>query len=200
MVATTADVLRAEFGGRGGFGVFEALGETALDAPAEGLAGTLTLLRDEPGLAFDQLIDLAGMDYSQHAGSESEGARFGVVYHLLSMPRNARLRVRARCPNDDFPVLESATSVWPAANWYEREAFDLFGIAFAGHDDLRRILTDYGFVGHPFRKDFPLSGNVELRYDPRKRRVVYEPVSIEPREVTPRIVREETFGKEGNDG
>ncbi|MGI9337172.1 MAG: NADH-quinone oxidoreductase subunit C [Gammaproteobacteria bacterium] len=196
----TAEVLRALFGGRDGFVVSEALGEVAMDAPADDLAQTFQTLRDEPQLAFDQLMDLAGVDYCEYPG---DGARFGVVYHLLSLPRNCRLRLRARCPDDDFPALASATSIWPAANWYEREAFDLFGIAFAGHDDLRRILTDYGFVGHPFRKDFPLSGHVELRYDPRKKRVVYEPVSIEPRETTPRIVREETFGKEkpeGNNG
>ncbi len=194
------DVLRARFGGRAGFAVAEALGETSLTVPAEGLAQTLAELRDDSELAFNQLIDLAGMDYSQHAGGESRGPRFAVVYHLLSLPKNHRLRARVFCADDDFPVVESATAVWPAANWFEREAFDLFGIAFAGHDDLRRILTDYGFVGHPFRKDFPLSGNVEVRYDPQRRRVVYEPVSIEPREVTPRIVREETFGKEGESG
>ena len=194
---TTAEVLRARFDGREGFVVVESFGEVSFDVPAAELASALQMLRDDSQLAFDQLIDLAGVDYSEYPGG---GARFGVVYHLLSMPRNCRLRVRARCPDDDFPALSSATPVWPAANWYEREAFDLFGIAFAGHDDLRRLLTDYGFVGHPFRKDFPLSGNVELRYDPRKKRVVYEPVSIEPREVTPRIIREDTFGKEGKDG
>lgn len=192
-----AEVLRLRFGGRDGFVVSEALGEVSMDAPADGLASTLQTLRDDPQLAFDQLMDLAGVDYSEHPGG---GARFGVVYHLLSLPLNRRLRLRVRCPDDDFPALPSAIDIWAAANWYEREAFDLYGIAFAGHDDLRRLLTDYGFVGHPFRKDFPLSGNVELRYDPRKKRVVYEPVSIEPRETTPRIIREDTFGKETSKG
>ena len=137
------------------------------------------------------MIDLAGMDYSGHAAHN--GSRFAVVYHLLSLAHNNRLRVRVFCQDDDFPLLDSAITVWPVANWFEREAFDLFGIVFRGHDDLRRILTDYGFIGYPFRKDFPISGHVEMRYDPEKQRVVYEPVSIAPREVVPRIVREETF-------
>lgn len=190
----TAGVLRLRFGGRDGFVVSEAFGEVSMDAPADDLLSTLQTLRDDRQLAFDQLMDLAGVDYSQHPAG---GARFGVVYHFLSLPRNCRLRLRVRCPDDDFPALASASGIWASANWYEREAFDLYGIAFAGHEDLRRLLTDYGFVGHPFRKDFPLSGNVELRYDPRKKRVVYEPVSIEPRETIPRIIREDTFGKEG---
>ncbi len=185
------------------------LGELTLTIRAGDLAAALTRLRDEPELRFEQLVDLCGMDYSAYGSDISEGGayfksdavapvfpfRFAVVYHLLSVSRNVRLRVRVFAEDDDFPVLESVTGIWPSANWYEREAFDLYGIIFTGHPDLRRILTDYGFVGNPFRKDFPLSGNVEMRYDPEQRRVVYEPVTIEPREVTPRIVREEQFGR-----
>jgi NADH-quinone oxidoreductase subunit C len=147
-------------------------------------------LRDGPGLRFDTLVDLCGVDYSLHGEGAWSGARFAVVYHLLSVELNQRLRLRTFASDDDLPVLESVTGVWPAANWYEREAFDFFGIVFTGHPDLRRILTDYGFVGHPFRKDFPLSGNVEMRYDPDQQRVIYQPVTIEPREIVPRVLRE----------
>ena len=145
---------------------------------------------------FEQLIDLCGVDYGSYGDAPREGPRFAVVVHLLSISNNWRLRVRTFCPDDEFPVVSSLTEVWPAAGWFEREAFDLFGIVFDGHPDLRRILTDYGFVGHPFRKDFPLSGHVEMRYDPEQRRVVYQPVTIDPREVTPRIVREKHYGRD----
>jgi NADH-quinone oxidoreductase subunit C len=156
----------------------------------------LRVLRDHAALGFDQLTDLAGVDYSAWPRPRRSARRFGVVSHLLSVRRNQRLRVHVEVPDDDVPAIATASEVWPAANWYEREAFDLYGILFEGHPDLRRILTDYGFVGHPFRKDFPVSGHVEMRYDPEKRRVVYQPVSIEPREVVPRILREEGYGTE----
>lgn len=152
------------------------------------------LLRDAPGCQFEQLIDLCGVDYSTYGDGAWEGARYAVVSHLLSVSLNQRVRLKVFATDDEFPVLDSLTSVWAAANWYEREAFDLYGIVFEGHDDLRRILTDYGFIGHPFRKDFPLSGHVEMRYDAELQRVVYQPVSIEPREITPRIIREDNYG------
>lgn len=191
--------------------------EIAIEVDAEQWIAVAVRLRDADGLRFDTLIDVAGVDYLQYGDSEwktqsatgsgfsratSRGAsalhdtsahrpgkRFGVVYHLLSVQLNQRLRVRCACPDDDEPMVESVVPVWASANWFEREAFDLYGILFKGHPDLRRILTDYGFVGHPFRKDFPLSGNVEVRYDPVKQRVVYEPVSIEPRTLVPRVIR-----------
>lgn len=172
----------------------EALGETTVVVRASDMLDVLTLIRDATGLRFAQMIDLCGMDYSEYKEGEWEGKRFAAVYHLLSHVHNRRLRVRVFAEEDDFPVLESVINIWPAANWFEREAFDLFGIIFTGHPDLRRILTDYGFVGNPFRKDFPLSGHVEMRYDPEQQRVVYQPVSIEPRVVTPRIAREEAYG------
>ena len=171
-----------------------ALGELTIVVKAENLLATMQKLRDAPELKFEQLIDLAGMDYSHYGDGAWSGQRYAVVYHLLSLSYNCRLRVRVFAPDDGFPVVDSVISVWPSANWYEREAFDLYGIMFSGHPDLRRILTDYGFIGHPFRKDFPLSGNVEMRYDPEKQRVIYQPVTIEPREITPRIVREEHYG------
>jgi NADH-quinone oxidoreductase subunit C len=152
------------------------------------------LLRDDPSLSFEQLIDLCGVDYKDYADGARSGPRFAVVSHLLSIKYNLRLRLRVFAHNDDYPLLASMTPIWNSANWFEREAFDLFGILFDGHDDLRRILTDYGFIGHPFRKDFPISGTVEMRYDPELKRVVYQPVSIEPREVTPRVIREEQYG------
>ena len=171
--------------------VAEAIGEVTLVVKAADLLNVLTTLRDRAELGFEQLMDLCGVDYSTYSGYE--GARFAVVYHLLSLKHNQRLRVRVFCAADDFPVVDSVIGVWPAANWFEREAFDLFGIVFDGHPDLRRILTDYGFIGHPFRKDFPISGNVEMRYDPDQQRVIYQPVTIEPREIVPRIVREEHY-------
>lgn len=172
----------------------ERLGELTVVVKAADMQDVLTQLRDTAKFRFEQLIDLCGMDYSTHGDGAWTGKRFAVVYHLLSVANNMRLRVRVFADKDDFPVLESVTDIWSCANWYEREAFDLYGIIFTGHPDLRRILTDYGFVGNPFRKDFPLSGHVEMRYDPEQRRVIYQPVSIEPREVTPRIVREENYG------
>ncbi|HET9113072.1 MAG TPA: NADH-quinone oxidoreductase subunit C [Burkholderiales bacterium] len=172
-----------------------ALDELTIEVKAADQIDVMFVLRDHPGLRFDQLMDLCGMDYSDYRQGEWEGLRFAAVYHLLSIAKNRRVRVRVFAADDDFPVLSSVTAIWSAANWYEREAFDLYGIVFDGHPDLRRILTDYGFVGHPFRKDFPLSGNVEMRYDPEQQRVIYQPVSIEPREITPRIVREANYGE-----
>jgi NADH-quinone oxidoreductase subunit C len=168
--------------------------EVTLTVAAADYLAVMRQLRDAPKASFEQLIDLCGMDYSTYGDGRWEGPRFAAVVHLLSISHNHRLRVRVFCTEDDFPVLASVTPLWAAANWYEREAFDLYGIVFEGHDDLRRILTDYGFIGHPFRKDFPLSGHVEMRYDAERQRVVYEPVTIEPREVTPRVIREDNYG------
>jgi NADH-quinone oxidoreductase subunit C len=177
----------------------QALGEITVVVKAADYAGVAQALRDDPGLAFAQLMDLCGVDYSAYGEGASAwtGARFAATTHLLSMKHNWRVRLRVFAPDDGFPVLETLTGVWNNADWYEREAFDLFGIMFSGHPDLRRILTDYGFIGHPFRKDFPISGHVEMRYDPQQKRVVYQPVSIEPREITPRIIREDQFGDLG---
>ncbi|HEV2041000.1 MAG TPA: NADH-quinone oxidoreductase subunit C [Casimicrobiaceae bacterium] len=209
---TLAASLTAAFGERLG-GVTVALDEITAVVPVAELVDTMRGLRDRPEFSFATLIDLCGVDYSAYGGeptgflySSSDATppepivrthpgRFAVVYHLLSLTHNTRLRVRSFAADDDFPVLPSVIDVWPGANWYEREAFDFYGIMFAGHPDLRRILTDYGFVGHPFRKDFPLSGHVEMRYDPEQGRVIYQPVTIEPREVTPRIIREENFAE-----
>jgi NADH-quinone oxidoreductase subunit C len=171
-----------------------ALDEVTVVVSAADYLAAMTILRDAEGCRFEQLIDLCGVDYSAYADAVNEGARYCVVSHLLSVSLNQRVRVKVFCPDDDFPVVDSISELWNSANWYEREAFDLFGIVFDGHNDLRRILTDYGFIGHPFRKDFPLSGHVEMRYDAEQRRVVYEPVSIEPREITPRIIREDKYG------
>jgi len=192
--------------------VTTALGEVTVVLSADGLPEAMRALRDRPELRFETLVDLCGVDYSAYGGTPPDidyfgsdatpaeaveprkhDKRFAVVYHLLSLAHNWRLRVRAFAVDDNFPVLPSVIDVWPCANWYEREAFDFFGIMFTGHPDLRRILTDYGFVGHPFRKDFPLSGHVEMRYDPEQGRVIYQPVSIEPREVVPRIIREDHY-------
>jgi NADH-quinone oxidoreductase subunit C len=151
-------------------------------------------LRDHPQCQFDMLVDLCGVDYSTYKESPWQGPRFCVVLHLLSVALNQRLRLKVFAPHDDWPVLPTVTDLWSTANWFEREAFDLFGIVFEGHNDLRRILTDYGFIGHPFRKDFPLSGHVEMRYDAEQRRVVYQPITIEPREITPRVIREDGYG------
>ena len=167
------------------------IGEVTLEVAATHYIETARILRDHPDLRFEQLIDLTGVDYSAYGDGAWEGPCFAAVCHLSSVSKNWRLRLRVFAPDDGFPVLPSVVSLWNSANWYEREAFDLFGIHFEGHPDLRRILTDYGFVGHPFRKDFPLSGNVELRYDPAKGRVVYEPVSIEPRVTVPKVIRED---------
>jgi NADH-quinone oxidoreductase subunit C len=171
-----------------------ALGEVTIVLNADTYYESALLLRDDPSLAFEQLIDLCGVDYQDFREGKFNGQRFGVVSHLLSLAHNWRLRVRVFAPDDSYPVVASITPVWSSANWFEREAFDLYGILFDGHEDLRRILTDYGFIGHPFRKDFPISGNVEMRYDPELKRVVYQPVTIEAREITPRIVREEQYG------
>jgi NADH-quinone oxidoreductase subunit C len=174
--------------------VTQALGETTLVVGAADLLDAMRALRDHPDVRFATLIDVCGVDYSQYGDAVcAPGQRFAAVYHMLSLAHNRRLRVRSFAPDDDFPVLASVVEIWPSANWFEREAFDLFGIMFEGHPDLRRILTDYGFIGHPFRKDFPLAGHVEMRYDPEQKRVIYQPVTIEPREVTPRIIREEKY-------
>ena len=171
-----------------------ALGEVTLEVGASDYLDVAMLLRDGPGCRFEQLLDLCGVDYSEYRDEPLAGPRFCVVSHLLSVSLNQRLRLKVFCQHDDFPALASLTEVWSSANWFEREAFDLFGIVFEGHNDLRRILTDYGFIGHPFRKDFPLSGHVEMRYDPEQKRVIYQPVTIEPREVTPRVIREDNYG------
>ncbi len=171
-----------------------ALGEVTIEVAASDYLDVMKTLRDEADLRFDEVADLCGVDYSTYGNGERQGSRFAVVVHLLSVANNLRLRVRVFADSDDFPSVPSITGLWASVNWFEREAFDLFGIVFPGHGDLRRILTDYGFIGHPFRKDFPISGHVEMRYDPDQRRVIYQPVTIEPRENTPRIVREETYG------
>lgn len=171
-----------------------ACGEVTIEVAPEDWLEVCQTLRDTPALSFDLMMDLCGVDYSDYKDGAWEGKRFAVVLHLLSVRRNHRLRVRTFCADDEFPILASLMDIWPAVNWFEREAFDLFGIVFDGHPDLRRILTDYGFIGHPFRKDFPVSGHVEMRYDPELKRVVYQPVSIDPREITPRIVREDNYG------
>jgi NADH-quinone oxidoreductase subunit C len=171
-----------------------ALGELTIEVGAADYRDVMTTLRDGEDLAFEELIDLCGVDYSTYGDGAWQGRRFAVVSHLLSIAHNWRLRVRVFAEDDEFPAVDSVTPVWRSVNWFEREAFDLYGIAFVGHDDLRRILTDYGFIGHPFRKDFPISGHVEMRYDPDQGRVIYQPVTIEPRENTPRIVREDSYG------
>jgi NADH-quinone oxidoreductase subunit C len=171
------------------------VGELTLDVTPGHYRDVCQTLRDDAELRFEQLIDLCGVDYQSYGNAlREEGGRFLVVVHLLSIDHNWRLRVRTRCVEDDLPLIPSVNEIWNSANWFEREAFDLYGIIFEGHPDLRRILTDYGFIGHPFRKDFPLSGTVEMRYDPDSKRVIYQPVTIDPREVTPRIIREPGYG------
>ena len=172
-----------------------ALGEVTIVVRSTDYRDVCFALRDDTRLRFEQCLDLCGVDYMNYGEGAWEGARFAVVLHLLSVSNNWRVRVRSFCPDDDLPIIASVCEVWPAVNWYEREAFDLYGIVFEGHTDLRRILTDYGFVGHPFRKDFPITGNVEMRYDPEQRRVIYQPVSIEPREIVPRVIREDNYGQ-----
>jgi len=172
----------------------ESLGQLTLTVKAEDYLKVTQILRDNSSLRFEQLSDLAGVDYSTYGEGAYEGPRFAAVLHLLSITHNWRLRVRVFAEDDDMPVLPSVIDVWNSVGWYEREAFDLFGIIFDGHPDLRRLLTDYGFIGHPFRKDFPVSGYVEMRYDPEEKRVIYQPVTIEPREITPRVIREESYG------
>lgn len=172
----------------------ESLDQLTLTVKVEDYLNVATTLRDNSSLGFQQLSDLAGIDYSTYGDGGYEGPRFAAVLHLLSITHNWRLRVRVFAPDDDMPVIPSVIEIWNSVDWYEREAFDLFGIIFDGHPDLRRILTDYGFVGHPFRKDFPVSGYVEMRYDPEEKRVIYQPVTIEPREITPRVIREASYG------
>lgn len=171
-----------------------ALGEITLTVAGADYLAAATLLRDAPGCRFEQLIDLCGVDYSEYRDGQYDGLRYCVASHLLSVSLNQRVRLKVFCPDDDFPVVDSLNGIWNSANWFEREAFDLYGIIFEGHNDLRRILTDYGFIGHPFRKDFPTSGHVEMRYDPEQKRVIYQPVTIEPREITPRVIREDNYG------
>jgi NADH-quinone oxidoreductase subunit C len=184
--------LKESFGDRIGEPAL-ALGQVTIVVPAENYLEVARQLRDDPALRFEQLMDLGGIDYSAFTGYQ--GKRYAAVSQLLSITHNWRLTVKVFAEDDEFPVVASVIDIWNGVNWYEREAFDLFGIHFDGHVDLRRLLTDYGFVGHPFRKDFPVSGYVEMRYDPEQKRVIYQPVTIEPREVTPRIVREEGYGK-----
>ena len=171
-----------------------ALDEVTVVVSSSDYLAVAKLLRDAPGCQFEQLIDLCGVDYSEYKQGVWDGARYAVVSHLLSVSLNQRVRLKVFAPDDGMPVVDSVNGLWNSANWFEREAFDLFGIVFEGHDDLRRILTDYGFIGHPFRKDFPTSGHVEMTYDAVQKRVVYQPVSIEPREITPRIIREDKYG------
>ena len=195
-MATSIETLRAALssvlGDKTG-NVTEALGEVTMVVPVADLEAVMRALRDRPALRFESLIDLCGVDYSSYGDGAHAGPRFAVVYHLLSFANNWRLRVRSFAVADEFPVVPTMVELWPCANWYEREAFDLYGVMFAGHPDLRRLLTDYGFIGHPFRKDFPVSGHVEMRYDPEQARVIYQPVTIEPREITPRIIREQHY-------
>jgi NADH-quinone oxidoreductase subunit C len=172
-----------------------ALGEITVEVRVNDYLQAARILRDHASLRFEQCMDLCGVDYASYKEGAYDGPRYAVVLHLLSLAHNTRVRLRTFASDDDFPIVPSVMDVWPAVGWYEREAFDLYGIVFEGHNDLRRILTDYGFIGHPFRKDFPLSGNVEMRYDPEQRRVIYQPVTIEPREITPRIIREEGYGE-----
>ncbi|MGU7771287.1 NADH-quinone oxidoreductase subunit C [Burkholderia sp. MR1-5-21] len=172
----------------------EAVGELTLVVKASDYLEVAKTLRDDPKLRFEQLIDLCGLDYQTYGDGAYDGPRFAAVSHLLSVTNNWRLRVRVFAPADELPIVPSLVDIWTSANWYEREAFDLYGIVFEGHPDLRRLLTDYGFIGHPFRKDFPVSGYVEMRYDPEEKRVVYQPVTIEPREITPRVIREDRYG------
>ena len=170
------------------------LGEVTVLVGASDYITAAKLLRDAPGCQFEQLLDLCGVDYSSYKDRPWEGPRYCVTSQLLSVSKNWRVRLKVFCPDDDVPMVASLTEVWSSCNWFEREAFDLYGIIFEGHSDLRRILTDYGFIGHPFRKDFPVSGHVEMRYDAEQKRVIYQPVSIEPREITPRVIREENYG------
>jgi len=170
------------------------LGEVTVVVAAGDYLEAARTLKDAPGCQFEQLIDLCGLDYSEYRAGEWDGLRYAVAVHLLSISLNQRVRLKVFAADDDFPVVDSLNDVWSAANWFEREAFDLYGIVFEGHADLRRLLTDYGFIGHPFRKDFPVSGHVEMRYDADLKRVIYQPVTIEPREITPRIIREEKYG------
>lgn len=189
---TLARALSAALGE--GAAISTALGEVTVQVKAADYLKAMFILRDEPSLHFEQLLDLCGVDYSTYGEGTWDGLRFAATSHLLSLKHNWRVRVRVFAPDDDMPLVASVVPVWRSANWYEREAFDLYGILFDGHNDLRRILTDYGFIGHPFRKDFPVTGYVEMRYDPEQKRVIYQPVTIEPREIIPRVIREESYG------
>lgn len=189
---TLAQNLHTVLGGRVAE-LTEHVGELTIRVKPADLTAAVTLLRDDPALRFEQMIDLCGVDYQDYGDGAWEGPRFASVVHLLSVAHNWRLRVKTFAADDDFPVIPSIVDIWPTANWYERESFDLYGIIYEGHPDLRRLLTDYGFVGHPFRKDFPLSGNVEMRYDPEQGRVIYQPVTIEERVLVPRVIREENY-------
>jgi NADH-quinone oxidoreductase subunit C len=196
-MSSRIDTLKAALEAALGDGVVSLVlsrGELTLTVRAGGYLAAARALRDRPELGFEQLVDLCGVDYADYRNEPWEGPRYCVVSHLLSVRHNWRLRLKVFCPDDDMPAVASVTEVWNAANWFEREAFDLYGIVFEGHLDLRRILTDYGFIGHPMRKDFPVSGHVEMRYDPEKKRVIYQPVTIEPRENVPRVVREDNYG------
>jgi NADH-quinone oxidoreductase subunit C len=185
LIAALGDTVRALVRDRG---------EITITVGAAQYLATVNTLRDHPTLKFEQLIDLCGVDYSDYRNEPFDGPRYCVVSHLLSVAHNWRVRLKVFAPDDDLPAVDSITPVWSSANWFEREAFDLFGIIFEGHIDLRRLLTDYGFIGHPMRKDFPTTGHVEMRYDPEKKRVIYQPVTIEPREIVPRVVREDHYG------
>ena len=191
---TLVEQLKAVLGERAQ-DVTVALDEVTLRVKAADYLAVARTLHDDERLRFTELIDLCGVDYTSYGEGSYEGLRYATVLHLLSMTHNRRLRVRTFCPDDDFPLIASVVDVWNCANWYERESFDLYGIVYEGHPDLRRILTDYGFVGHPFRKDFPVTGYVEMRYDPEQKRVIYQPVTIEPREIVPRVIREDWYGQ-----
>lgn len=166
-----------------------AFGEVTIECKAADYLAVCQILRDDASLKFEQLIDLCGVDYQEYGNGAYDGLRFAAVSHLLSVSLNHRVRVRVFALDEDFPILPTLVDIWPVANWYEREAFDLYGIMFENHPDLRRLLTDYGFVGHPFRKDFPMIGNVEMRYDPEQQRVIYQPVTIDERNNVPRVIR-----------
>ncbi len=187
------DLLGAQFGDK--LTVTVALGEVSVNVAVADYAAVCQVLHDAESLKFDILVDLAGVDYSEYGDGAYQGARFAVVLHLLSITHNLRLRLKVFAESNDFPVVPSVTKIWAAADWFEREAFDMFGLIFEGHNDLRRILTDYGFIGHPLRKDFPVTGHVEMRYDSEQKRVIYQPVTIDPREITPRVIREEGYGR-----
>jgi NADH-quinone oxidoreductase subunit C len=191
-IAALERALRSALGE--GVTITTALNEVTVQVKAADYLKSMFILRDEPSLGFEQLLDLCGVDYSTYGEGTWDGLRFAATSHLLSIKHNWRVRVRVFAPHDDMPLVASVVPVWRSANWYEREAFDLYGILFDGHNDLRRILTDYGFIGHPFRKDFPVTGYVEMRYDPEQKRVIYQPVTIEPREIIPRVIREENYG------
>ena len=195
-MTTKLDVLQRALAAALGDGatISTALGEVTVVVKAANYIAAMLTLRDDPTLKFEQMLDLCGVDYSTYGEGAWDGLRFAAVSHLLSLEHNWRVRVRVFAPDDEMPILASIATIWRSANWYEREAFDLYGILFEGHNDLRRILTDYGFIGHPFRKDFPVTGYVEMRYDPEQKRVIYQPVTIEPREIIPRVIREDTYG------